>query len=287
MIFRHAPRFAPVLGALSLLLVACGGGATSVATESAPPEKVTTVPTTLESVLAGTHRADANRARDIYRHPKETLEFFGLAPDMVVVEMWPGRGWYTEVLAPYLRAHGKLTAIVPAPGGAPPQAPQQNTFEAFLGTHPELYDRVEVLGVNPKESPKFGEPGTADLVVTFRNLHNWAAQGGAESMVRAAYDVLRPGGVFGVVDHRAAEGQDMEAAFKAGYVSESYVIELAKNAGFELTASSDVNANPNDTKNYEAGVWTLPPVLRLGEQDRDKYVAIGESDRMTLKFRKP
>jgi predicted methyltransferase len=242
----------------------------------------------IERALAGDHRLAENRARDVYRHPLQTLLFFGIKPDMSVVEVWPGAGgWYTEVLAPLLAERGKLYAaqVAAAPGNAFVTA-NLKSFADKLTARPDIYGKVEVTalgGGNEAIAP----PGSADLVVTFRNLHNWMSLGLAPEAFAAMYQALKPGGILGVVEHRGdpAKPQDPRAA--SGYVNEEYAIALIEAAGFELVARSEINANPRDTKDYAQGVWTLPPNYRLGKRDREKYEAIGESDRFTLKFRKP
>lgn len=257
----------------------------------------------LDKALAGDHRNPANVERDKYRHPRETLEFFGLEPDMTVVELWPGGGWYTEVLAPVLHKHGKLIAagydktIEEQPDY---RIPTQERYEEKLAEHPNVYGNVKVIPFNPPEVTELGPAASADRVFTFRNFHNWVAQDAADAVFRAAYDVLKPGGVFGVVQHRADEGADVAKTAKHGYVPQDWMIEQAKAAGFELDAKSEVNANPADTHDHEAGVWTLPPSYRIcdrkaqegaGEEAieacKQKYDEIGESDRMTLRFVKP
>lgn len=241
----------------------------------------------LDQALQGDHRDPGNHERDKYRHPKETLQFFGLRPDMTVVEISPGRGWYTEILAPILRDRGKLYAV--GFGPARPDLPEyaikmQTEFEAKLKARPDIYDRVVLTSMqNPKQAD-FAPPGTADLVLTFRNVHNWMADGTADEMFKAMYRALKPGGTLGVVEHRAKPGTLPEEMKKSGYVTEDYVVALAEKAGFKLADKSEINANPKDTKDHPKGVWTLPPNLRMGDQDRERYVAIGESDRMTLKF---
>src|SRR5690554_3385094 len=243
----------------------------------------------LDQALQGDHRDPGNRERDKHRHPKETLQFFGLRPDMTVVEISPGRGWYTEILAPVLRAQGKLYAVGfgPARPGMPDYAIKiQEAFESKLKARPDIYDQVVLTSMqNPKEAD-FAPPGTADLVLTFRNVHNWIADGTADDMFKAMYRALKPGGTLGVVEHRAKPGTSLEEMKKTGYVTEDYVIALAEKAGFKLVDKSESNANPKDTKDHPEGVWTLPPSLRLGEKDRQRYLDIGESDRMTLKFSK-
>lgn len=268
------------------LLVACGG-AQQPAT-SAPPPASASAPASVSSedndplalAIAGEHRAEKNRARDPYRHPRETLAFFGVSPQQRVIELWPGGGWYTEILAPLLRERGSLTAVAAT-------GPYLQPYKDFLATRPDLYDRVTVLEVSPPNDLSFGPDGSADVVLTFRNLHNWINNGYADQVLSAAFRVLKPGGVLGVTDHRAKPGTSAEQSAKSGYISEEAAIALATGVGFVLEERSELNANPNDTKDHPNGVWSLPPSLRGGDADRDKYVAIGESDRMTLRFRKP
>jgi predicted methyltransferase len=235
---------------------------------------------TLAQVIAGPQRTPAFQARDRYRHPLQVLEFVGLKPDMSVVEIWPSGGWWTEILAPYLHAHGKYYAAVQ-------RSPEDAAFRAKLAAAPQYYDRVIVTRAGPPDHWQIAPPGSADLVLTFRNVHNWLAGGYEKQMFAAMYRALKPGGVLGLEEHRAAPGTTRADWVKTGYVSQDFVIELARQAGFRLVAKSEIGANPKDTKNYPDGVWTLPPTLRLGQKDRAKYLAIGESDRMTLKFVKP
>jgi predicted methyltransferase len=235
---------------------------------------------TLAQVIAGPQRTPAFQARDRYRHPLEGLEFFGLKPNMSVVEIWPSGGWWTEILAPYLRAQGKYYAAIQPPF-------RDAAFHDKLAAAPQYYDRVIVTEAGPPDHWQIVPPGSVDMVLTFHNVHNWLAGGYATRMFAAMYRALKPVGVLGVVEHRAAPGTTRADWVKTGYVSEDFVIRLAREAGFRLAAKSDINANPKDTKNYPKGVWTLPPTLELGQKDRAKYLAIGESDRMTLKFVKP
>ena len=248
----------------------------------------------IDTALAGSHRSDANKARDRYRHPKETLAFFGLRPEMTVVEIWPGGGWYTEVLAPVLRERGKL--YVAQYGSQPPfpyQQREMDTLAAKMRANPDLYRAVTPTALNFFTNElAIAPPGSVDLVLTFRNVHNWFEEGygppnAAELAFKAMFTALKPGGMLGVVDHRWPDPATEDPRAKNGYVSEQRVIALAEAAGFELAGRSDVNRNPLDTHDYPEGVWTLPPDLALGERDRDKYLAIGESDRFTLKFVKP
>jgi len=235
---------------------------------------------TLADVIAGPQRTPAFKARDRYRHPLEGLEFFGLKPDMTVVEIWPSGGWWTEILAPYLRAHGKYYAAMQPPF-------RDAAFHDKLAAAPQYYDRVIVTKAGPPANWRIAPPGSADLVLTFRNVHNWLRAGDEKKMFAAMYRALKPGGVLGLVEHRAAPGTTRDDWVKTGYVSEDFVISLAREAGFRLVTKSEINANPKDAKNYPGGVWTLPPTLALGRKDRARYLAIGESDRMTLKFVKP
>ena len=240
----------------------------------------------LKEIIAGDHRSAENKARDQYRNPLETLTFFGIRPDMTVVEIYPGRGWYTEVLAPYLKGSGTLYAAEHP--GDPSYAAVQESLKAFdqkVKAAPELYGEVKRTKLT--KDGDIAPPGSADLVVTFRNVHSWIGSGTANESFAAMFRALKPGGVLGLVQHRGDPNVKHDPKAGSGYVTEDYVIELAKKAGFELAEKSEINANPKDTKDYAKGVWTLPPSLRLGDEDRDKYLAIGESDRMTLKFVKP
>jgi predicted methyltransferase len=242
----------------------------------------------LDVSLAGSHRSDANKARDQYRHPKETLMFFGLEPQMRVVEMLPGgEGWYTEVLAPTLRATGQFVTVTPPANSSIDYLREQFTaFNTKLDTNPALYDKVERRTMS-KEKIDLGPAGSADMVVTFRSTHNWIRGGQLDAVYKAIFEVLKPGGILGIEQHRAKEGADPKIVAESGYVPQAYLISYLESVGFKLVGTSEINANPKDTKDYADGVWTLPPVLTLGDKDRAKYLAIGESDRMTLKFVKP
>ena len=243
---------------------------------------------TLRASLAGPQRSAENRARDVYRHPEETLGFFGITSGMTVVEISPGTGWYTEILAPYLREHGKFYAAHFSPTATVEYFRKAvGEFKDKLAAAPALYDRVVLTEFMPPDSLDIAPPASADAVLTFRNVHNWLKDSGEVKVFKAAFAVLKPGGVFGVVDHRAKPGTTREQSLDSGYTTEALVIEAAQAAGFVLEEKSEINANARDTKDYPKGVWTLPPRLVLGEQDKAKYLAIGESDRMTLRFRKP
>ncbi len=244
----------------------------------------------VREAMAGAHRSAGNSERDQYRHPVETLAFFGLTRKMTVVEVWPGRGWYTEILAPVLRKKGKLYAAGFAAAASDTNEYRkevQGEFVEKLRADSKVYGKVIVTELGVPGHTKIAPEGSADLVLTFRNVHNWTKGNFAPEVFSAMYKALKPGGTLGVVEHRAKEGTSLEAMNKSGYVTVSHVKALAKDAGFQFVASSEVNANPKDTADHPMGVWTLPPVLRLTDQDRAKYLAIGESDRMTLKFLKP
>ena len=265
-----------------LLLTMALGACSSTAPDSPSSDALT-------HALNGEHRTEEQRARDRYRHPAETLAFFGIEPDMTVVEIWPGGGgWYTAVLAPLLRDQGLLYAAqFPADTEIGFYTRSRERFLAGLAAYPEVYDRVQVTSLYPPQWPEAAPAGSADAVLTFRNVHNWAKAGNAEAMFSAFYRALKPGGVLGVVEHRAPAGRTLAAQIESGYMTEDYVIQQALKAGFRLDARSDINANPADSADHPAGVWTLPPTLRLGDVDQGKYRQIGESDRMTLRFIKP
>ena len=242
----------------------------------------------IDQAMVGNHRAEANKARDKYRHPKETLLFFGLQPEMAVVEISPSRGWYTEILAPVLRDRGQYYAAVAAITEKSPDAVRKNDadYRGMLAAAPALYGKVKLSPLTPG-ALQVAPAGNADMVLTFRNVHNWAKAGTVDAMFKAFHEALKSGGTLGVVEHRAKPDTSFEQQIETGYMTEAYVVETAQKAGFKLANKSEINSNPRDTKDYPGGVWTLPPTLRYGEENRDKYLAIGESDRMTLKFTKP
>ena len=290
-----------------LLLGACKAASADTAVPDAAPSPAPSTaavkPEDFAAVLAMPHRSAENRSRDLSRRPAETLAFFGVAPDSKVVELWPGSGWYTEILAPYLRDDGQLTVTVFDPAGP----------EAYYGTaqSKKLLDRLAAetaifgtvksaqvaqkleIGADGKvakttlETFELAPAGSVDVVLTFRNSHGWYRNGGLPIVYGAAFRALEPGGIFGVEQHRAAEGADPAKTAEGGYLPEATVIEAAKAAGFELLERSEFNANPKDTGDHPDGVWSLPPSLSGGDKDKDKFIAIGESDRMTLKFVKP
>lgn len=244
----------------------------------------------LQETINGSWRSEANKARDAFRHPAETLAFFGVTPHSKVMEIWPGGGWYAEILVPYATVHGSYAGAVNDPEKMSNErskeyyGKQNQALRQKFAANPTVYGKAQLVEFDPAK-PVLGMDGSMDAVLTFRNVHNWRAGKQAEGMFKAFYAVLKKGGTLGVVEHRA--NKDVPEDDKTGYVSEAQVIALAEQAGFKLVARSEINANPKDTKDYPDGVWTLPPTYELGEKDRAKYAAIGESDRMTLKFVKP
>ncbi len=262
-------------GALSLSATAHDTHAHEANTNSASAKA-------LQKAVSGEHRTAKNKARDQYRHPIETLNFFGFTPNMTVVEITPGGGWYTEILAPALKGSGKLYgAHYPDTGEDNYYSNSRKKLVKKLASD-IVFSEVVLTDFTPRQQSELAPQGTADLVLTFRNLHNWK-DAGVEQVFKDAYNALKPGGVLGVVEHRLPAGADTKVA--VGYVSETNTIKQAKAAGFRFAASSEINANAKDLAEYK--VWTLPPSLALKDKDRAKYLAIGESDRMTLKFVKP
>jgi predicted methyltransferase len=244
----------------------------------------------MQAILKGDWRDPKNTPRDIYRHPQETLGFFGVKPSDTVIEISPGGGWYTEILAPFVKEKGRYVGVVTDPAKTSSDKARESVgknndkLRAKFSARSDAYGNASLFEIDPK-APSISEPGSADVVLTFRNVHNWMGAGTEAQMFEAFFEVLKPGGTLGVVEHRA--NQDVAKGDKSGYVSEAQVIAMAIKAGFVLDARSEVNANPKDTKDYPGGVWTLPPNLAEGDKDREKYLAIGESDRMTLRFKKP
>ncbi|MDE1169023.1 MAG: methyltransferase [Pseudomonas sp.] len=241
---------------------------------------------TWDQVLQGSWRAPENSVRDTYRHPRETLTFFGLKANQKVIEITPGGGWYSEVLAPLLKDHGQYIAALQAPASGDYFKKAAAGLKQKFAADPARYAKATSVEFDPK-APRFGAPNSVDSVFTFRNVHNWVMADTAPAMFKGFYSVLKHGGTLGVVDHRGKPGESVDEIKQSGYLPTDYVIKLATDAGFKLAGQSEVNANARDTKDYPQGVWTLPPVLREGDKDRAKYVAIGESDRMTLRFVKP
>lgn len=277
------------LFAAPLLLAGCG----EQGKEEAPPAAKTPVldaGALLDAAVASSVRTEAERARDAWRHPKETLQFFGVSPSMTVVEVWPGGGWYTKIIAPYLKSSGVYYAALVDPSSSERAAASVERFKSDFADAAQ-FGEIRITALSAGD---IAPEGSADVVLTFRNVHNWLSNNAAEDNFKAFYRALKPGGVLGVVEHRANEGPGEEDA-SSGYVRESTVKALAAAAGFEFAGASEINANRADTKDHPFGVWTLPPVRRSsaspGQEDpafdRAKYDAIGESDRMTLKFVKP
>jgi len=244
----------------------------------------------LATAISSPSRTPKFTARDQYRHPLETLRFFGLRPNHAVVEIWPGGGWYMEILAPYLREQGKYYAAIDAPNlpGATKETKENAAaLRQRIAEDPAHFGKVVITELHPPRLTEICPPGSADLVLTFRNVHNWLETGEQQAQFNAFFKALKPGGVLGLVEHRARPGTSLEEMRKSGYMDEDYIKKLAATAGFRFDAESTINNNPKDTRDYPDGVWTLPPTLTLGDKDRDKYLAIGESDRMTLRFVKP
>ncbi len=291
--------------AITTALAACSKPAEQAAAPAAPetptpaaqesaaasPPVAATAEQALANAIAGAHRSAENKARDAWRHPAETLAFFGVTPTSTVVEITPGGGWYTEILGPALANGGKLLAAVVDPASASERARDYYTraadaYSAKLAADPELYGSTEIVSFS-LDSPSFGADGSADVVVTFRNVHNWVGSGAAPKMFEGFFKVLKPGGVLGVVEHSVKSGSAGDKP-DSGYMTEEAVVKLATDAGFELAERSDINTNPADTGDHPNGVWNLPPSLRVADgDDAEKYTAIGESNRMTLKFVKP
>jgi predicted methyltransferase len=270
------------MGLMSTASMAHGDG------HETPTTQGVSVNTELMTAVNSSIRKKDNTLRDQYRHPAETLAFFDVKPTDTLIELWPGSGWYTEILAPYLAEKGHYIAAgfetepkEDTPGNNY-RAKAGKAYQAWLNDNKAQLGPVHNVVLDPPLSLTLGAPGSADVVLTFRNLHNWAMQDQLEGVFVAAFNVLKSGGTFGVVEHRANPGMKADS----GYMDQAAMVALAKKVGFTLTDSSEINANPRDTKDYPKGVWTLPPRLALDAQDKDKYLAIGESDRMTLKFTK-
>lgn len=267
----------PILG----LVLAAHMLATTTCTH-APPLGIPRAQEDIKAAVEGPCRLDDNARRDVHRHPLQTLTWFGLRADQTVVEVTPGFGWYTEILAPLLRDQGAYVAAVYAPSSSD-VAPNEllSALRIKMKQSPDCYDQAKILLFDLK-APDLGEPESADLVVTFRNVHNWEVDGVSERMFHAMARVLKVGGHLGVTAHRS----DPERDSPPGYTREDRVVGLAQQAGLELVGTSEINANSRDTKDHPGGVWALPPTMAHGAEDASKYLAIGESDRMTLLFRK-
>lgn len=294
----------------TLALAACGNEAELDDSASAPPppaesetgeadapDEVTAEEAnyTVEDAMAGTWRTEDEKARDTFRHPAQTIEFFGIEGDDTVIEIWPGGGWYTNILAPWLHENGgQFIAATFSPDRSERAAEIIDDYRTNYAANPDTFGQIDYV-VYDGEAEPMGEAESADAVLTFRNVHNWMGGGHADKFFEEAYRVLKPGGVLGVVEHRLPSSMEQDPAAPSGYVHEDYVKGLAEAAGFEFEAASEINANPDDTADHPFGVWTLPPVSRTSDRDGNTpegfdpsvYVDIGESDRMTLKFVKP
>lgn len=291
----RCPRFRVALP-LPLVLALGLGACDTDPTDTEPAVAHTDVRALVQQAAEGEHRSSENQQRNRYRNPAETLEFFGLQPDWTVVEVWPGGGWYTEVLAPVLRQRGRLVAASYPEDAEGFRGRIGRQFNDKLGAHPGVYDRVEVIDYGSPHGATLGEPESADMVLLSRHFHNFIREEIVEEVLADARAVLRPGGVLAVIQHRADEDAVAESEQRTGYVRQSWLVEQVEQAGFRLDGESEVNANPDDRKAYPAGVWTLPPSLRhCGAMEDDeeraecerRYREIGESDRMTLRFIKP
>lgn len=290
---------------LALALASCSNDSGIEDTPAAPPPPAETgdapadtaevTSFTVEDAMAGSWRTTEEKARDQYRHPAETLEFFGIEGDDTVIEIWPGGGWYTNILAPWLHKNGgKFIAAWVTPERSERAAEGLANFQANYAEYPETFGELGYTYYDSESGP-LGEPDSVDAVLTFRNVHNWMGGDYADKFFKDAYAVLKPGGVLGVVDHRLPSSVEQDPTAPTGYVHEDYVKALAEAAGFTFEGASEINANPADTADHPFGVWTLPPVSRTADRDdntpegfdAESYKAIGESDRMTLLFRKP
>ena len=264
------------LGAACALIIATS--TLSFAAEPASEDQA------LRAAIAGSQRSARFLARDSMRHPYEELTFFEITPRSTVVEIWPGAGYWTEILAPYLNDHGVYYAALEPQRAA---APAETGFQTKLGSDKTTYGRIRITQFDPPATADLAPDGSADLILTFRNLHNWLKQGNAAEALAAFHRALKPGGILGIEDHRGQRDGPQDPQALDGYVRQDSAIALVERAGFEFVAASEINANPKDTANWPKGVWTLPPTFALGDTDRERYAAIGEADNFVLKFRKP
>ena len=269
------PQFRTFFTASVLALI---GSATAWAAAPADPA--------LAAALANPARSPASVARDSVRHPVEELTFFGIKPTMSVIELWPGGGYWTDILGTYLNPHGHYTIALPPPSGDGEDSKQAQSLRARLAAEKDRVGTVNETTLG-RDHFNLAPAGSADLVLTFRNLHNWMDGGYADEAMAAIFKALKPGGILGMEEHRGLNDQPQDPKAKNGYVRQDYAIALAKKAGFVVVASSEINANPRDTKNWPNGVWSLPPSFFEGDKDRAKYAAIGEADNFVIKFRKP
>lgn len=286
---RDAGMKNQLVAKFTLLVSSClFAGTQAAATDTNPGTAAQTLTPdpALAKVVADPSRSAKYVARDRYRHPAEELTFFGLKPNMTVLEVWPGGGYWTEILGPYLRGSGHYYAAVPVKGESKEEDATTARWQTQLQQQKDRYGTITFTGLG-KGHYDVAPAGSVDLIVTFRNFHNWMDGGYADEALKGIYTALKPGGILGIEDHRGRDDQPQDPHAKSGYVRQDYTIEAARKAGFEYVGASEINANPKDTKDYPEGVWTLPPTLALGDKDRAKYMAIGESDNYVLKFRKP
>ena len=280
---------------IPLLLTGCDNAPTNKVAEETAILAESETTNNIASIIAGAHRSAEQKARDQYRNPLETLGFFGLENDMTVVEVWPGGGWYTDIIAPFLAQNGNYYGAVPDPGENERRKAGLQRFKDKLNKSRELYGQAEVKVVN-SDGPSSIEANSADMTLTFRNIHNWMAAGSERKMFDMMFEITKTGGWLGVVEHRGNPSIEQDPKAKSGYVNEDYTVQLAESAGWKLIAASDINNNTLDDKDYEGRVWRLPPTLKyfgkegypaLEGKDLEKSVEIGESDRFTLLFQKP
>jgi predicted methyltransferase len=272
------PTRSTICALLAMVLIVPSAGA-------AAQPKSGKVDPALQAAVASPARTSAFVARDPARHPAEELTFFGVAPSMTVVELWPGGGYWTEILGAYLAPRGRYYVALPVPGNAEEDQTVAR-WRARVAAQTSRLGKIEATTLGAGHFD-IGPPGSADLVLTFRNLHNWMNDGYADAALAACFHALKPGGILGIEEHRGSADRPQDPHAKSGYVREDYAIAMAKKAGFVPIGSSEINANPRDTKDWVDGVWTLPPTLSQGERDRDRYAAVGEADNFVLKFSKP
>jgi predicted methyltransferase len=283
-------RAATLLSATSLaatlaLLTACASAPGTPSAASAPSAPAHVDPA-LTAAVASPDRPAAAVARDPVRHPLEELTFLGLAQSQTVVELWPGGGYWTDILGPYLAPHGHYYVALPKAGVDADEDTGMARWRKRFTSQPQRYGTIIQTTLGPGEFD-IAPPGSADLVLTFRNLHNWMDAGYAREALAACFRALKPGGILGIEEHRGRNDRPQDPKAKDGYVRQDYTIALAQQVGFELIGSSEMLANPRDTKDWVDGVWTLPPTLSQGDKDRERYIAIGEADNFVLRFRKP
>lgn len=244
----------------------------------------------IEEILNGDHRSVEHKARDNFRHPADVIKFFNIKPSSTVLEVWPGNGWYSEILAPYLKDNGQLVAATFGLNNQNSDDKRLAFWSKIALEYREkmsdqaLYGTVLFTEFEPPEQIDIAEVDSIDIAIIVRTLHIWDEVGQMQQGLESVHKALKPGGILGVIQHRSTQFSDFSSSAPEGYLAENYVIKAAENAGFKLVETSEINSNDADTKDYPKGVYTLPPTLAMGALDQDKYLAIGESDRMTLKF---